>query len=1075
LGISLLAVRERLIAGLESGEIIVGGTLKPRGVIDMEKKFITGMLAMALAFGMMACEQGTSGGDGGGDSVVYRSETAQGLMVLTITKAKATGNSNILGNAYGSPVYAYMPQNGDEYTITLAGVPVSSGKVTVDKTSAKMTFTVADTKATFEASITSTGGSLTFTAGIKTNAGIPDITIKIEVETTTPPFIETPITPPTTNPPTTNPPAYTPPVYIPPPVDSGEQVYYDDEQRTPATELNGTVKLRYYYNESYGSDTPGYDDVTIGSVTNGKLKFTLPSTAPSQHLQEITGMPSNVIVSQPNARTASPIFLFADGTQQRSLNLMKTVGGTEHSAGYFYFDQACSITGTERVTNEYDGSVYTSIYSVNASAGWNKIYQYQTQSGSTYEITITTSNVPSDLKWVVSGGGVDVPGDTDTTPIPAGKVSAPIAYPSAGAVPSGTAITLSTTTSGASIYYTLNGETPTVYSTPYDGGTQPVITAAATLKAIAVKDGMGDSDVLTAIYTIGDGDSTYRIILSANAYDFPTEVVNYGEQDALEITVTNDGDQPTGDLTVSASADFEITAPANGIIDSIPIGGEAAFRVRPRTGLPVGPHNGTVTVGNANVLSVTFSASFTVYAPIDPESGFTSISDAIAYLNYQSGGATVAAPVPLKLNVSIDTDSLQSLWTALGTAGKFVALDLSSCSMSGTEFDPGAANTGKDNIVTLVLPDTSTSIKSETGSNPAFTGFTSLQTVHGENVTSNGNGAFANCTSLTTADFPVATTIGDRAFAGCTYLSTVSLPNATSMGGYAFATCASLTTVSFPKVTSIGTFAFNYCTSLTTVSFPDATNIGTNLAGSTFNGCTSLTTVFFPKVTTIERNAFTGCTSLTSVTFPLVTSIGGLAFRYCESLTTASFPKATSIGDWAFDGCTSLTTAYFPEATTIEDSAFEGTALTEVSFPKVTTIEINAFRYCESLTTVSLPKATDIGGGAFEGCIALTSPSFPETTSIGLRAFYGCTALATVSVPKVTAITAQAFSTSGTGALTITMGNTAPTVGTNMFKDVTGTKNVTVRVPNSATGYTSTWQSNFKGENSYINLVIQYY
>jgi hypothetical protein len=96
------------------------------------------------------------------------------------------------------------------------------------------------------------------------------------------------------------------------------------------------------------------------------------------------------------------------------------------------------------------------------------------------------------------------PEPPDPTP---DKVAAPIASPSAGAVPSGTAITLSTATSGASIYYTLNGDTPTVYSTPYDGGTKPVITAAATLKAIAVKAGMTDSDVLTAAYTISGGNS----------------------------------------------------------------------------------------------------------------------------------------------------------------------------------------------------------------------------------------------------------------------------------------------------------------------------------------------------------------------------------------------------------------------------------------------------------------------------------------------------------------------------------------------------------------------------------------
>jgi hypothetical protein len=56
------------------------------------------------------------------------------------------------------------------------------------------------------------------------------------------------------------------------------------------------------------------------------------------------------------------------------------------------------------------------------------------------------------------------------------------------------------------------------------------------------------------------------------------------------------------------------------------------------------------------------------------------------------------------------------------------------------------------------------------------------------------------------------------------------------------------------------------------------------------------------------------------------------------------------------------------------------------------------------------------------------------------------------------------------------MGAAAPTVGGGTFNGVTATKNVTVKVPNGATGsYNATWQTAFKGGNSYINLVIEYY
>lgn len=78
----------------------------------------------------------------------------------------------------------------------------------------------------------------------------------------------------------------------------------------------------------------------------------------------------------------------------------------------------------------------------------------------------------------------------------------PTATPVAGAVASGSTITLASATAGATIYYTLNGTTPTTASAVYNAAAKPAITAATTLKAIAVKDGYSNSAVLTAAYTV---------------------------------------------------------------------------------------------------------------------------------------------------------------------------------------------------------------------------------------------------------------------------------------------------------------------------------------------------------------------------------------------------------------------------------------------------------------------------------------------------------------------------------------------------------------------------------------------
>jgi len=79
-------------------------------------------------------------------------------------------------------------------------------------------------------------------------------------------------------------------------------------------------------------------------------------------------------------------------------------------------------------------------------------------------------------------------------------VAAPTATPAAGTYITAQSVTLSTTTTGADIYYTLDGTTPTATSTKYSAAIS--ISATTTIKAIAVKDDWDDSDVLTAAYTI---------------------------------------------------------------------------------------------------------------------------------------------------------------------------------------------------------------------------------------------------------------------------------------------------------------------------------------------------------------------------------------------------------------------------------------------------------------------------------------------------------------------------------------------------------------------------------------------
>ena len=65
-----------------------------------------------------------------------------------------------------------------------------------------------------------------------------------------------------------------------------------------------------------------------------------------------------------------------------------------------------------------------------------------------------------------------------------------------------TSATISCTTAGASIYYTVDGSTPTTASTAYSGAL--ALSDTTTVKAVAVKDGVSSS-VTTKVFTKGEG------------------------------------------------------------------------------------------------------------------------------------------------------------------------------------------------------------------------------------------------------------------------------------------------------------------------------------------------------------------------------------------------------------------------------------------------------------------------------------------------------------------------------------------------------------------------------------------
>ncbi|MGS0765296.1 S-layer homology domain-containing protein [Syntrophomonas curvata] len=144
------------------------------------------------------------------------------------------------------------------------------------------------------------------------------------------------------------------------------------------------------------------------------------------------------------------------------------------------------------------------------------------------------------------GGGSNNPG--------AQQVMAPTATPPAGSYITVPTVTLSTTTTGAAIYYTIDGSDPktsntrAVYSTPFN------VAASATVKAYAVKTGMSDSQVVSFAYTIASAPPTIALTLERDSFclingDYGSIEYSTSPSDAnVEVTANSNPDVATLNL-----------------------------------------------------------------------------------------------------------------------------------------------------------------------------------------------------------------------------------------------------------------------------------------------------------------------------------------------------------------------------------------------------------------------------------------------------------------------------------------------------------------------------------------------
>ncbi len=140
---------------------------------------------------------------------------------------------------------------------------------------------------------------------------------------------------------------------------------------------------------------------------------------------------------------------------------------------------------------------------------------------------------------------------------PSDACAAPTFNPAAGAVVSGTTVALSCATEGATIHYTTNGTDPTASSATYTSAI--TVDENMTIKAIAVKDGLDNSSVASATYTILTPKTIAQVLNDISATEGAEFLLN-----DVTVTYANGKNVYVKDATGYLMVFSSITGAANG-------------------------------------------------------------------------------------------------------------------------------------------------------------------------------------------------------------------------------------------------------------------------------------------------------------------------------------------------------------------------------------------------------------------------------------------------------------------------------------------------------------------------------
>lgn len=267
------------------------------------------------------------------------------------------------------------------------------------------------------------------------------------------------------------------------------------------------------------------------------------------------------------------------------------------------------------------GGTYTSARSVTITDATAGASIYYTTDGSTpttsstkYSAAINVSATETIKSMAVASGYSQsvVASAAYTINLPA--TATPTFTPGAGTYTSSQSVTIADKTSGAVIYYTTDGSTPTTSSTKYAGAI--MVSSTQTIKAIALASGSSQSAVATAAYSITQPAATPTFSPASGTYTSAQTVFISDATAGATIYYTTNGSTPTtstakytsAGITVSATETIKAIAVATGYTQSSVASASYVIATAPTVATSAATNlstsgatlNGVVTANNAS-------------------------------------------------------------------------------------------------------------------------------------------------------------------------------------------------------------------------------------------------------------------------------------------------------------------------------------------------------------------------------------------------------------------------------------------------------------------------------------------